>query len=125
MDAETQDLISAGGKTTAHMKEQMPPEFKVKNKDLAAVEAKIDELQTSSDDLDASRAKTERLEGSHESLKNEVRALLVDYPAAVQGWSGKNSPQDESAPHLYHTPHSSTSTTTVAGAPTTPAGQGT
>jgi hypothetical protein len=128
MDAETQELISAGGRTTAHMRENMPAEFKVKNLDVAALEAKIDALQPSADGLDASRAHTERLEGEHEALKDEVRGLLVDYPAAVQGFSGKGSPEDETAPHLYHHASRSSSTsgggtTTVAPAPTQPAGQ--
>lgn len=128
MDEETKEFISAGGKTVAHMREQMDPTFKVKNLDVEGMEAKIDSLQTSADGLDASRAHTERLEGEHETLKEEVRGLLVDYPAAVQGFSGKGSLQDETAPHLYHhAPQSSSTatggTTTVQPAPTTPAGQ--
>ena len=124
MDEETKELISAGGKVVAHMRERMDADFKLKkNMDVTAVEAKIDSLQDSSDALDASQAHTENLDSSHKALKKDVLALLVEYPMAVQSYAGKDSPEGESAPHYYHAPHSSGSTTVVPAAPTTPAGQ--
>jgi hypothetical protein len=71
------------------MRERMEAGFKVRKMDVAAVEAKVDELQTSSDALDASRAHTENLESSHEGVKKDVLALLVEYPMAVKSYAGQ------------------------------------